>query len=189
MDLKKAVMTRKSVKYFTSQKADWRKIIQAIDYARFAPAADNHFSNKFILIQNRETIKKIAAAAQQMFIEEASHVVVVVSDSKYLVGLYKEKGERFNAQQTGAAIENFLLGLNERGLSSGWVGHFSDAIIKRVLGIPENLTVEAIFPIGKGSRARRSREATPEELENIIYFDKWKNKEMEKQTRVSLDHS
>ncbi len=189
MDLKKAVTTRKSVRYFAPKIANWRKIIQAIDYARFAPAADNHFSNKFILVQDRKVIGKLAAAAQQMFIEEASHVVVVVSDSKYLVNMYGEKGERFTAQQTGAAIDNFLLGLNEKGLSSGWVGHFSDDLVKDALSIPAGLTVEAIFPIGKASRVKKPKEPTPIQLEGIIYFDKWKNKEMAKETRVTLDHA
>ena len=188
MDLKKAVMTRKSVKYFTSQKADWRKIIQAIDYARFAPAADNQFINKFILIQDRDKIEKIASAAQQGFIEEASFVVVVVSDPRHLVKLYNERGERFTAQQSGAAIENFLLALNERGLASGWIGHFSESIVKDLLQIPEELTVEAIFPIGKESKARKALGSNPIELEDILFFDEWKNRKMVKQRRVSVDH-
>ena len=145
MDLKKAVVTRKSVRYFAPKKADWRKVIQAIDYARFAPSADNQFINKFILVQEREKIEKIADAAQQGFIEEASFVVVIISDPRHLVKLYGERGERFTAQQTGAAIENFLLGLNERGLASGWIGHFSESIVKDILQIPEELTIEAIF--------------------------------------------
>jgi nitroreductase len=189
MDLKKAVKTRKSVRYFAPKAADWRKIVQAIDYARFAPAADSQFVNKFILISDSEAIKGIAAAAQQNFIEEASHVVVVTSDSSSLVKRYGDCGERWAAQQTGAAIENFLLGLNERGLASGWVGHFSDELVKDALEIPKEITIEAIFPIGRESRARKALEGHHPELDNIIYFDKWDNTEMEPQTRVSVANS
>lgn len=188
MDLKKAVMTRKSVRYFAPGAADWKKIIQAIDYARFAPAADNQFVNKFILVSDEKLIKIIADAAQQSFIEEASHVVVVVSDPSRLVKTFGHRGERWAAQQTGAAIENFLLALNEKGLASGWVGHFADGIIKEALQIPEELTVEAIFPVGKESKARKALGGHNPELEDIIYFDKWDQDEMIKQQRISTDN-
>ncbi len=187
MDLKKAVMTRKSILYFAPKAADWRKIIRAIDYARFAPAADSQFVNKFILVSDRKKISKIAEAAQQGFIEEASHVVVVTSDPGKLVKAYGDRGERWAAQQTGAAIENFLLGLNEKGLASGWVGYFSEELVKEILNIPKNLTVEAIFPVGRESRARKALGGHVPELEEVIYFDKWRQKEMTHPTRVSED--
>ncbi|MAG40148.1 hypothetical protein CMI41_04235 [Candidatus Pacearchaeota archaeon] len=178
MDLSKAIKTRKSVRYFSPKKADWRKILQAIDYARFAPAADNIFVNKFILVSDKKLIERIAGAAQQSFIEEASYVVVVTSNPSELVRRYKERGERWVAQQTGAAIENFLLALNERGLASGWIGHFSDNIVKDALGIPDEITVEAVFPVGKESRAKKSRISPPQDLENTVYFDAWGEYEM-----------
>ena len=181
MDLKKAVTTRRSVKYFASKKVDWRKIIQAIDYARFAPAADNRFAHKFIIVESRDIIEKIAAAAQQQFISEASHVVVVVTDPSYLVKTYGERGERFAAQQAGASIENFLLALNERGLAAGWGGFFSDDLVKEALGVPDNQTIEAIFPIGKESKSRKSKNNPEVELDGLVYFDKWKNSQMGKE--------
>ena len=39
MQLKDEIQKRKSVREFSSKKPDWRKIIHAIDYARFAPMA------------------------------------------------------------------------------------------------------------------------------------------------------
>jgi nitroreductase len=188
MDLKKAVTTRKGARYFSRKKADWRKVIRAIDYARFAPAIDNKFVNKFILVSDRKKIEMLADAAQQSFIDEASYVVVVVSDPSYVVTTYPERGERFVAQQSGSAIQNFLLGLNEQKLVTTWIGYFSEDLVKNILSIPGSLTVEAIFPVGLASKVKHQKVQKPLDLENTIFYDKWKNKEMVPNTRVTVDN-
>ncbi len=63
MDLDKAIKSRKSVKKFKDKKPDWRDIIEVIDSMRYAPMAGNNFSLKFILVDNKEKIKKISKSA------------------------------------------------------------------------------------------------------------------------------
>ena len=187
MQLDKAIKTRKSVRRFSStKKPDWRKIIRAIDFARFAPRAGNMFIIKFILILDKGKIKELAQACQQNFVSEADYVVAAVSDDPKFSSFYKERGEKYARQQAGAAIENFLLSLNEFGLSTCWVGHFDDNAVKRILAIPDTATVEALFPIGYETKVEAQEKLKPD-LENILYFNKWKNKKMEPQTRVSVE--
>lgn len=180
MQLANAIKTRKSVRRFLDKKPDWRKIIRAIDMARFAPAAGNQFASKFILIKDKNKINELAEAAQQGFIRQAHFVVAVVSDDSKLKRSYDKRGEKYTRQQAGAAIENFLLALNDLGLATCWVGAFVDSQVKRILEIPAELTVEAIFPIGKETKAILvpHKQKTKPDLENILYFDKWKNKYM-----------
>ena len=188
MQLEKAIKTRKSVKRFSDKKPNWRKIIRAIDLARFAPAAGNQFATKFILVQDSGKIEKLSNAAQQKFIDTAHYVVVAVTDDARLKRSYDKRGERYGRQQAGAAIQNFLLSLNEQGLATSWVGHFDDSQVKRILEIDgDDLVVEAMFPIGKETKALAQQEEKPtKELETMLFFDKWGNKLMKPQTRVSL---
>ena len=65
MQLLDAIKSRKSTKKFTGKKIDWRKIIQALEYTRFAPMAGNMFSLKFIIVQEEDKLKKLATACQQ----------------------------------------------------------------------------------------------------------------------------
>jgi nitroreductase len=179
-----AIKKRKSVKRFSNKKPNWRKVIRAIDAARFSPAAGNQFAMKFIMISDKETIQKLAEASQQEFVRDAHFVVVAVSDDSKLERSYAERASRYSRQQAGAAIQNFLLAAEEQGLATIWVGHFVEDQIKTILGIPEKMVVEAFFPIGhetaiKGSEARKP------ELENILYFGKWGNKKMEPETRIT----
>ncbi len=186
MKLKDAIEGRRSVRRYMGKKPNWRKIIRAIDAARFAPSAGNKFVMRFILVSNEKKIAEIAAATQQDFVGTAKYVVVAVSDDSKLVQSYGDKGVRYAAQQAGAAIENFLLALTEEKLVTTWVGHFYDEQVRRALDIPEGLSIEAVFPIGKETKIKGAV-SKKTKLENVIYFDKWGEKKMVPQVKFSRD--
>lgn len=172
MELNKAIQSRHSVKKFNSKKPDWRDIVEAIDAARYAPTAGGNFTLKFIIVDNTEKIKKIAEACQQDFITKAYYVVVACSSPSRLVNAYGKQGEIYVRQQAGAGIQNFLLKIEELGLSTCWVGYFVENQIKKILKIPEEINVEAIFPVGYEYKKNK----TPKrriDLDNILCFNKW----------------
>lgn len=176
MELGKAIQSRKSVKKFSSKKPDWRDIIECIDYMRYAPMAGNNFSLKFILVDDKEKIQKISEASQQPFICQAKYIVVVCSDPSMTVKSFGERGKVYCRQQAGAAIEIFLLKIQEKGLSTCWIGHCAEEQIKRELKIPEKVNVEAVFPIGyEFGKQRPSRKL---ELDRVLYFARYGNKKM-----------
>jgi nitroreductase len=184
MQLKDAIESRKSVKRFHHKKPNWRKIIRAIDAARFAPSAGNKFVTRFILVSDEKKLAELAAASQQSFVGEAKYIVVVVSDEANLVRSYGEDGVRYSAQQAGAAIENFLLALTEQKLATTWIGHFYKEQVRRTLEIPEGLHIEAMFPIGVDTKIKTTSRGKMK-LDQVIYFDKWKEKKMVGMTKVS----
>jgi len=181
MELNQAIKNRHSVRKFNSKKPDWRDIIECIDAFRYAPMAGNNFTLKFILINDTEKIQKLAEAAQQSFVATAPYVLVVCTNPDRTIHSYPEFGEKFCRQQAGSAIQNFLLKIEEKKLATCWVGYFVEEQIKRELQIPNNITVEAIFPIGyEMSKTKPKRKI---DLDETLYFFKWKNKQMKK-TRV-----
>ena len=177
MELDKAIKGRSSVKKFNSKKPDWRDIIECIDAARFAPMAGGNYTLKFILVDDGEIISKIAEACQQHFVAQVHYVVVACSDPKRTVNAYGKQGEAYSRQQAGAAIENFLLKIEDAGLSTCWVGYFVESQIKRALNIPEEANVEAIFPVGFEYEKKRTRKAKID-LDNILYFNSYGEKRM-----------
>ena len=176
MELNKAIQSRKSVRKFLSKKPDWRDIIDCIDSCRYAPMAGNNYTLKFILVSDKERIQKLADAAQQSFIAQAQYVMVVCTDSSRTVNAYEERGKRYCRQQAGAAIQNFLLKIQEKGLATCWIGAFVDDMVKRAVDIPGDIDVEAMFPIGYEYPKTRPRLKV--DIDGILYFDKYKNKKM-----------
>ncbi|MFZ1970618.1 MAG: nitroreductase family protein [Candidatus Nanoarchaeia archaeon] len=176
MSINSIIESRKSVRDFKKKKPDWRDIIEAIDSARFAPCAGNNFTLKFLIVKNKEKIQGIANASEQSFIATTDYVVVIYSDPSRLINLFSERGKRYSRQQAGAAIENFWLSLIDKGLSTCWVGHFDDDMIKKLLKIPNKMELEAVFPIGYDSGKTKRRKRL--DLDRILYFDSHGNKKM-----------
>jgi len=176
MQLKDAIQGRKSVRKFHHKKPDWKKIIRALDAVRFAPSAGNKFVTKFILVDDEKKIEQLGAASQQAFVGKVSYVVVAVTDDSRLIQDYGERGERYGAQQAGAAIQNFLL----------WVGHFYDDQVRRTLRIPDGMKIEAMFPIGLETKTK-SIPSRKLDLDRVLYYNKWKNPHMIPKLKFSRD--
>lgn len=189
MQLETAVKKRKSVRNYSTKKPDWRKILQALDYCCYVPMAGNQHTLKYIFIDDKDKINSIEGACQQKFVGKADYIVVVVSDREKVKKLYDHYDKGFGAQQAGAAIQTFLLGLTEKGLASCWVGFFEESIIKRELGISDSLTVEAVIPIGIESPIAATREKVKPNLDSLVFFNKWGKKYMGENTKVRNQHS
>ncbi len=182
MNLDRAIKERHSVRKFNDKKPNWRQIIECIDSARYAPMAGNNYTPKFIIVSDEEKIKKISEASQQPFIAQVKYVVVVCSNTSRSANAYGKRGKIFCRQQAGAAIENFLLKIEEVGLSTCWIGYFIDEQIKRELNIPNDIDIEAIFPIGYEYKKEKKRLKI--DLDRILYFNSYKNKKMKKPKTV-----
>ncbi|MCH7568339.1 MAG: nitroreductase family protein [Nanoarchaeota archaeon] len=171
MKLNEVIEKRHSVREFKEKKVKWADILEAIDTASKVPFAGNINNLKFIIVENQELKNNITKHCQQTWIADAQIIIVVCSDETKLEKMYNERGKIYSRQQAGAAIQNFLLKITDLGLSSCWVGAYSDELIKQVLKIPEFINIEAILPVGYGKGTiKKTRKAA---LENIINWEFW----------------
>lgn len=177
MDFDTLIKSRRSVRKFKTKAPDWRYIIEAIDAARYAPMAGNNYTLKFILVDDPQKIKHLAEAAQQPFVAQAKYIVVVCSTTSRTTNLYGERGKMYTRQQAGAAIQNFLLKIEELGLATCWIGYFVEYIVKDTLSIPENVDVEAFFPVGYECPPK-TKPKKKADMDAILYFNTYKEKRM-----------
>jgi len=183
MELDKAIQSRTSVRKFSRKKPDWRDIIECVDSARHAPCAGKNFTLKFIVVDNKEKIGKIAEACQQDFVSSVHFIVVAVSKPDRLINAFgAENGEKYSRQQAGAGIQNFLLKITETGLSTCWVGYFVERMIKKELKIPDDCNIEAVFPIGYNLQKIKPSKKT--DLEHYLFFEKYGNKSFKKENKI-----
>ena len=178
MDFDTLARKRRSVRDFNpSKKPDWKKVIDAIDVANQIPLAGNIPILKFIFIEDKDKIAKIADACQQDFIQDAPYVIVVCSKKEQLTRNFSSKGEAFTRQETGAAIQNFLLKAVEDGLASCWIGHFSERTLKKLLKVPKDFDIEALMPIGYEAQSRiSSKPPVKPHIEDTVFFEEWSKK-------------
>jgi nitroreductase len=69
-------------------------------------------------------------------------------------------------------MDHMTLKAVEEGLGTCWIGAFNQAAVKKVLGIPDDVHVVELMPLGypAGEPEARPRLAADE----IIMYDKWR---------------
>lgn len=175
MEFDNVIKKRASIKKYSLKKPDVELALEAIEAANLAPSPSNLQLLKYIIVEDKEKILKIADACQQPFIEQAQLLVVVCSDSKTAIRMFENKTKKYVTQHAAAAIENFLLKITDLGLASCWVGAFSDHMIKNILAISDDIEVEAILPVGFQPKSDSTTQKRKYTLYGRLYFNKWKN--------------
>jgi nitroreductase len=185
MNFEKILKKRASIKQYSDKNVKIDAVIDCIEAANLAPSPGNLQLLNYIIIEDKEKINELANASQQEFIKSAKVLVVICSLPKAAKEMYFERAESYLKHHVGAAVENFLLKIARLKLAACWVGAFSDVTVKNLLKIPEDAQVEVIIPIGHQHKLSREEQKKKPSLENVIYFEKWANKEKEKETQIS----
>jgi nitroreductase len=127
-----------------------RRIIEA---GRLTGSSINGQPWYFIVIENRDTLRKLGILARTgRYIPQAPvAVVVVIEKTQYAVS------------DASRAIQSMILTAWSEGVGSNWVGFFGLDEVKPILGIPAKMEVLAIVPFGysaqpagKGKKQRKS---------------------------------
>ena len=177
MEYDEVIKKRASIrKYNPEKKVSLEEVMDFIEAAHTAPSPGNLAILRYLVVQDKEKISKIAEAAQQSFIQDAPILVVVCSDKSKAKMMYDELGNKYATQAVGAAIENFLLKVVDAGMVSCWIGSFSDLTVRNLLSIPDDIEIEAILPVAYRSKTDISVQRTKPSMDKKIWFEKWNNK-------------
>jgi nitroreductase len=175
MEFEDLIKKRASIRRYAAKIPPMEAVIAAIEAAHLAPSPGNLDILRYLVIENKETIKEIADACQQPFIEEAPILVVICSDPRQVLKMYDKRAEKYIRQHAGAAIENFLLTVTDMEMASCWIGAFSDPMIHNILKIPDNITVEAILPVGYEHKTSHTTQRKKFSLDRKIHYHKYGN--------------
>ena len=163
MDLFETIKLRRSTRAFTGEEVSDNEVEKILEAARWAPSAGNIQPWDFVVVRKAETKRKLAEAAlDQLFIEEASVVIVVCADKDRSGRGYGSRGANlYCLQDTAAAVENILLGACALGLGACWVGAFQESKVSLILNAPGGVRPVAIVPVGRPGETPRPRYKRP----------------------------
>jgi nitroreductase len=173
MDTLECIKTRRSVRKFSDSAVEWEKVGVILEAGMIAPSSGNLQNWRFIVVTSEGLREKIAEASlQQKWMAEAPVHIVVCAESAKAEQFYGIRGERlYSIQNCAAAIENMLLATHAQGLASCWVGAFDEEMLKRALGIPDDVRPQAILPVGYASESPRD---TPRgRLYDKVFINSW----------------
>jgi nitroreductase len=171
MEFKSLLKKRKSVRSFKNKSVSWKDALEVVDAATLVPAAGGKNPFKYIIVENPTSIAKLAKASDQDWIADTSIVIAVTSDDAILEKLFGPRGRIFSRQQAGAAIQNMLLRATDIGLSSCWVGSYSDTKVRDTLKIPKSSQIEALIPLGYEQPKRSASKIKKRDLETFLRWE------------------
>ncbi len=173
MDLRDAILSRRSVRAFRSDPVAEDALEGLVDLANWAPSAGNLQSRDFILVRDAKLREGLARAAlDQDFLAQAPVVLVVCANLDRVFSRYGRRGRELYAfQDAAAATENFLLAAHDAGLGAVWVGAFDEAAVSRLLRLPDHARPVALIPFGHPAESPETSGRMP--LRELLHWDSW----------------
>jgi len=137
-----------------------RRIVEA---GRLTGSGMNRQPWHFIVIRERETLRRLGALASSgSYVAQAPLAIVVATDRS-----------RFAVSDASRAIQSMLLAGWADGVGSNWVGFGGLESARALLDIPASLDVLAILPFGYPARAvgRGNKQRKP--MGDVAHLEKY----------------
>jgi len=159
MDVKECIKGRRSIRKFKDEKIPHGVIDSIVELASFAPSWKNSQTTRYIVIEDKDVIKKIAEDCVLGFgyntktMENAAALVLVTTVAGRC-GYEKDgtpttpKGDRWQNFDAGIAAQTFCLAAHEMGVGSVIMGIFDENEVSKVTEIPEGQELNAFIAIG-----------------------------------------
>lgn len=171
MDLMDAIKTRRSIRRYKPAPVSEEVLKEVLNAARLAPSADNAQPWKILVVRDEQMKLKLAAASNgQKFIAQAPLVLVVcgLPDEAFpTIGGYMSS----HVIDVSIAVDHLTLAAHAFGLGTCWIGWFKEDKVREILGIPEDVRIVALTPLGYPDE---NPEKTPRKnLHDLIVYDRY----------------
>lgn len=164
-----SILKRRSIRKYKDIKVSDEVVEDLLRAAMAAPSAGNEQPWEFVVLRDKEVMKKITEIhPYSKMLLNSDLAIVVCGDEE------KEVFKGYWVQDCSAATENILLAAQDMGLGAVWLGVYpiADRVekIKEILGLPGNVIPLSIVPVGYPDE-----EKTPADRfdEARIHLNRW----------------
>lgn len=165
----KAILNRKSIRKYKNIKVSDEIVEELLKAGMAAPSAGNEQPWEFIVLRDKNIMKKITEIHPYSKMLLNTDVAIVVCGDEA-----KEVFKGFWVQDCSAATENILLAAEDKGLGAVWLGVYplEDRIrgLKDTLNLPASVIPLSIIPVGYPDEQKK---ATYRFNKERIHFDRW----------------
>lgn len=178
MEFMDTVKARKSVRSYSSKMVEAEKLRGILEAARIAPSWANRQCWSFIVVTDREKIRKLAGGLINPWLKYAPVVIVACGNPKKSGS---RNGMDYYLVDVAIAMEHLILAAADFGLGTCWIGGFDEKKVKSILGVPDNIKIVALtpvgYPAGEGVRDKlvkklvNSRKRKP--MDEILHKNMW----------------
>ncbi len=148
MDVLEAILSRRSIRKYTSEQVTDQEIDIILQAAMAAPSSGNARPWHFIVIRKHETLEEIARCHPYAgMLPQAQAAILVCADEK----LENHPGRW--PQDCAAATENILLAAHGQGIGAVWIGLHPEIeripVIKKLFALPSTVHPLSLVALGR----------------------------------------
>ena len=178
MDFMDVIEARMSVRSYSDKDVEEEKFTTIFESARIAPSWANKQCWSYILVRDKEKIKKLSMGLINSWMKHAKAIIIACGDPKKSGS---RNGMEYYLVDVAISMEHLVLAATDLGLGTCWIGDFDEEKVKQILDIPEKIKVVALTPIGypsvEGLRnkvlSKLIRSDKRKTMEKIVHYDKW----------------
>jgi len=156
------LVSRRSIRKFKPQKVPRELLFKIVDTARWAPSARNLQPWKFIVVTDKEVLKKLGSVSRAASpLLSAAAAIAVVVDPKTAPITYQVDG--------ACAAMYVWLAAHALGLGAVWINSLKYEEMKDILGVPRDLVLPAVLAIGYPDESPHPKPRKP--LEELVFYE------------------
>ncbi len=185
MELMEAIKGRRSVRSYKSQRVGKERLEKILEAAKWAPSWANTQCWEFIVIKNPETKRRLSETLSKgnsaTKAVASAPLVLVACAKKGLAGFYHNrpttsKGDWYMFDM-GLAIQNLTLAAYSLSLGTVNVGNFNAEDAAKILGVPENVVVVELLPLGYPEKTPNP--PPRKSVKDFVFYEEYGNRKLE----------
>jgi nitroreductase len=169
MDTMEAILSRRSIRKYTTEPISEHTLHALLDAAMNAPSSANGQPWHFVIITDQKTLNEIPKFHQYSnMVKEAPMAIVICGDLKL------EMGKGIWVQDCSAATENLLIAAHANGLGAVWLGVYpmEERVdgVRKLISLPDTIYPLCIIVVGHPAESKPpANRFNPER----VHRDKW----------------
>lgn len=171
MDFYDVINARRSIRKYKDTPVPLEIIHRILDAGRKAPSWKNMQCWRYILISDAALRTQLGQALNNPTADcyrDAPYTLVLCAlpaESE------AEDGKEYYLVDSAISMDHVVLAATAEGLATCWVGLFSEQPVRELLGIPDDVKIVAITPLGYPAQERNPRPRKT--IEEILFKNKW----------------
>lgn len=166
MTLLDLLRKRRSIRRYKTDPIPSEKLEYVLEAGRLAPSWRNLQCWRYIVVTDEEKRKEISTR------EWAAEAPIILVGCAHPEKSGTNADQRYYMLDMGISMEQMILAAAEQDLGTCWIGgQFDENTVKKALGIPDDVRVVALTPLGYPDETPDPRDKKPKD--EIVTYEKW----------------
>ncbi len=164
MDTFECISTKFEVREFNEKQVPSEIKMKILEAARLTGSGLNTQHWRFIIIEDKERIKKLAEDSMSgKWVIDANFAIIILTNPKY----------SFHLIDAGRVLQNMQMAAWNYGIGSGLYTKINESKLKSDFGIPNELTPSVIMGFGYPAKNFKNKTKDRLPIDKLVYHEKY----------------